>query len=94
VQGGGESHVCLPTPSGFVSPCTLGGRDRNLPIRRTPPVGEFASAFFALNPLCVNLYISAEHPVLRVLAPSAEPRFLVSSLSLWAPDLCECLIIC
>jgi hypothetical protein len=68
VQGGGESHVCLPTPSGLVSPCTLGGRDHNLPIRRTPPVGEFASAFFALNPLCKSSCIYVEHPVLRVLA--------------------------
>ena len=94
MQGGGESHVCLPTPSGLVSPCTLGGRDRNLPIRRTPPVGEFASAFFALNPLCVSSCTGAEHPVLRVLAPPAEPRFPVSSLALWAPSLCECLVIC
>jgi hypothetical protein len=84
VQGGGESHVFLPTPSGLVSPCTLGGRDRNLPIMRTPPVGEFASAFFALNPLCVSLCTGAEHPILRVLAPLAEPRFPASSLLLWA----------
>jgi hypothetical protein len=68
VQGGGESHVCLSTPSGLVSPCTLGGHDQHLPIRRTPPVGEFASAFFALNPLCESLCIYVEHSVLRVLA--------------------------
>jgi hypothetical protein len=50
VQGGGESHVCLPIPSGLVSPCTLGGRDRNLPIRRTPLWASLPPLYLCAEP--------------------------------------------